>query len=49
MATRHERAAAGDAGDRIPQHPIIEQHGGERHERVPSGSEGGRVRGGPER
>jgi len=43
------RAAAGDAGDRVSQHPIADQHGGERHERVPSGSQRSRVRGGPER
>jgi hypothetical protein len=48
VAARGASAAAGDAGNWVPQHPITEQHGGERHERVPSGPERGRVRGGPE-
>ena len=42
-------AAANHAGNWVSQHPITEQHGGERHERVPSGPERSRVRGGPER
>ena len=49
VAARGASAAANDAGNWVTQHPITEQHGGERHERIPTGFERSRVRGGPER